>query len=286
MTGVEIRHLHVNGVRYAVRESGLGEPVVLLHGFTGSSASLAGLMAALSEQYHVFAPDLLGHGDTDAPQDWQRYSMEHTIRDLESLLDALDVPATALMGYSMGGRIALSFTCEFPRRITSLILESASPGLLQAQERAERRQSDWALSAQLMAHGLESFVERWQSLPLFENHWHINPQAAAQEQHIRLSQRADGLAASLKGCGTGSQRPRWDALSKLDLPVLLVTGKSDSKFENIASQMSQILPHAQHVSVSNAGHTVHLEQPRVFETNVIEFLRTSALRNQTRLQIP
>jgi len=286
MNPVVVRYMRVNGVRFAVRESGRGDTVLLLHGFTGSSASFANLMSALSERYHVLAPDLLGHGKTDAPLDWHRYSMEHAVRDIESLFDALDVPEAGMIGYSMGGRIALSFACDFPQRIKSLVLESASPGILESHEREVRIRSDWELSARLLAEGVESFVEYWQSIPLFQNHGQKNPLVAAQEQRIRLSQRAAGLAASLKGCGTGAQSPRWDALSHLRLPVLLVTGETDPKFQNIASQMVRILPHARHVSVSNAGHTVHLEQPRAFETNVIEFLESSGLRNQTSLQIP
>ena len=67
----------------------------------------------------------------------------------------------------MGGRIALAYTIKYPERVTSLILESASPGLKTEQERIERREADELLAKKINSEGIPSFVEFWENIPLF-----------------------------------------------------------------------------------------------------------------------
>src|SRR5689334_14583758 len=117
----------INGIEYYVECRGEGAPLLLLHGFTGSSATWAPHVAAWPAR--TIAVDLPGHGKTDAPADADLYCMEATVADLVALLDRLGVARAHVLGYSMGGRVALHLAAANPERVATLILESASPGL-------------------------------------------------------------------------------------------------------------------------------------------------------------
>jgi len=272
------RLIEVNGVRLGVE---LREPegggkaqstLVLLHGFTGSAASWGShLDAFAASNMRVVAFDLHGHGQSDAPPDAQRYSMEHCQADILAALRELGVGANeaALLGYSMGGRIALYLALTGYFR--ALILESASPGLASADEREARLASDEVLAASIERDGVAAFVERWEHLPLFASQ-HALPARRREALHAqRLCNSTMGLANSLRGVGLGAQPALHNRLAALDMPVLLISGELDQKFRVIAEQMAHLLPHVQWQSVQGAGHAVHLEQPAVFDDLVIAF---------------
>lgn len=267
-------HLHVNGVRLGVEQRGKREhpPLVLLHGFTGSISSWGKhLDIFAAHNLHVIAFDLLGHGRSDAPDDPQRYSIEHCQADILAALNELGVHRgkAILLGYSMGGRVALY--SAFSGFFRALILESASSGLAEPEEREQRRNSDEALAARIERDGVAAFVNHWEQLPLFASQ-HTLPYAVRQTLHEqRLHNNPRGLANSLRGVGTGVQPTLHTRLPTLSLPVLLIVGEQDTKFTHIAQQMARNLPHAQLQVVQNAGHTVHLEQPDEFARLVIQF---------------
>ncbi len=262
----------VNGVHLNVIEQGAGPPLVLLHGFTGSAAGWGDIAASLAEHFRVIAIDLLGHGDSDSPPDPERYRVEPAVADLAAVLDQLDAGPVHLLGYSMGGRLALHLAAARPERVRSLVLESASPGLADAAGRAARSASDAALAARLDDGGLEAFVDYWESLPLFASQAGLPAEARAALRAQRLRNSAHGLANSLRGLGTGVQSSLWDRLPRLSVASLLIAGHLDEKFTDIARRMAAALPEARLEIVDGAGHTVHLEQPAAFCGAVRRFL--------------
>jgi 2-succinyl-6-hydroxy-2,4-cyclohexadiene-1-carboxylate synthase len=273
-----VHDLTVRGASYHVaemgqRESGQREAVLLLHGFTGCHANWHAPMAALSARHRVIAVDLLGHGRTDAPGDPARYAMEHAAADLMAVMTALAEPRFHLLGYSMGGRLALFTALTYGERVRSLVLESASPGLAGADERAARARADEALAASIERDGIAAFVTRWEALPLFASQAHLPDATRARLRAQRLANRPIGLANSLRGMGTGVQPSLWPQLPQVHTPVLLVTGAEDGKFCAIGRQMAEQMPQAQHATIDDAGHTVHLEQPAEYLRVVNEFLR-------------
>src|SRR5690349_2633583 len=149
--------------------SGDGPPVVLLHGFTGSTATWTSLRAALEPHFTVHAVDLPGHGRSSAPADPERYRLERFAADLATVLDTLGIERTALLGYSLGARAALRFALAFPGRTSALILESVSPGIADPAERAARRTADAALADTIERDGVVAFVDRWERLPLWSS---------------------------------------------------------------------------------------------------------------------
>ena len=268
--------VYVNGIRLGIEERGKSGKnymtLVLLHGFTGSAAGWGHHIDTLADSgLRIIAVDLPGHGQTDAPEDAKRYSIENCQKDILAVLQALGVKKgeAIILGYSMGGRIALYVA--FSGYFHALILESASPGMEDAAERAERRASDEALAASIDSEGVPAFVEHWERLPLFASQKMLSRQCREDLHKQRLQNNATGLAQSLRGVGTGVQPSLYAQLPSLHMPVLLIAGELDTKFTMIAKRMAIELPQSQLHIVPAAGHTVHLEQPQLFTSLVRDF---------------
>lgn len=249
-------------------------PVVLLHGFTGAADGWAALAGALAPQYRVLAPDLVGHGGSDAPAAPDRYRMDRAVDDVVAALAALGVARACWLGYSMGGRTALQVADRHPDRVAALVLEGASPGLATAEERAARVAADEALARRIEERGVPAFVDEWEALPLFATQRALPAETRARVRAGRLANRAAGLAGSLRGMGTGAQRPLHDRLAAITAPVLLVAGARDAKYVAIAGEMARALPDATIETVADAGHAAHLERPAAFAACVREFLQS------------
>ena len=225
--------------------------VVLLHGFTHTGRSWDTVSAALGERYRALAPDIRGHGSSS---DTTPVTLEAVIGDLAVLSPA---PFT-LVGYSMGGRIALHAARAIPDRVERLVLIGASPGIADADEREVRRAADERLADEIEGMPIEDFARRWAQTPVLAGQ---PAQIAAAAHADRLRNAPRGLARALRGLGTGALPALWDRLGELRLPVTLVVGERDEKFRAIAREMEQGIPAAELVVVADAGHAVHLEAP-------------------------
>ncbi|KGR88806.1 esterase [Ureibacillus massiliensis 4400831 = CIP 108448 = CCUG 49529] len=248
------------------------DTLILLHGFTGSVATWEPIAALLPTDIRIIAIDLLGHGKTDAPSNPSRYLMEEQVKDLEDVFSALDLKTFSLLGYSMGGRVALSYAEAYPGRIKQLILESASPGLKTEEERLSRRKADEQLADKIEKDGLIEFVNKWENIPLFHSQKKLPSRVQNSIRIERLSQKEIGLAGSLRGMGTGAQKSLWSKLNQLKMPVYLLTGELDVKFCNIAMQMKKQLDFGEHIIIKNVGHAIHVENPTQFATIVKDIL--------------
>ncbi|MBI2866448.1 MAG: 2-succinyl-6-hydroxy-2,4-cyclohexadiene-1-carboxylate synthase [Chloroflexi bacterium] len=262
---------HLNAV-----QSGTGQPVVALHGFTGSTTTWGRFIAAGRGKYTVVAVDLLGHGESDAPDNPECYTFDKFIQGLEELLDHLGVHRVCWLGYSLGGRVALSASISLPHRTAALVLESASPGLPTADERVARVQSDERLANWIEDVGVETFVEYWEKLPMWASQLRLPELVRRGLRSQRLTNHPLGLANSLKGMGSGAQPALHQRLGEITAPTLILAGEEDAKFATIAWEMHQAIPGSRLEIVERAGHTVHLEQPERFNRVVLEFLSSSA----------
>src|SRR5262245_47188250 len=261
----------VNGITLHIELSGTGRPLLLLHGFTGSAATWARHITRLAPHRRTIAVDLIGHGRSDAPPDPERYLMARCVEDLVALLDLLDVERADVLGYSMGGRVALHLAAAAPGRVGALVLESSSPGIADPAERRARIAADEALAETIERDGIAAFVDRWEQLPLFASQTSLPANVWAHLRAQRLQNSTIGLANRLRGMGAGRQKSLWDHLSAVHIPTLLIAGELDAKYCAIAQSMAAALPNAQQVTVPSAGHTVHLEQPDVFMDHVLNF---------------
>jgi 2-succinyl-6-hydroxy-2,4-cyclohexadiene-1-carboxylate synthase len=225
--------------------------VVLLHGFTNTGHSWDRVIDALPDGVDTLAPDIRGHGDASAER-------PVTLKAVIDDIDRLAPDPFTLVGYSMGGRIALHVAFALPDRVQRLVLIGASPGLKTATARAERRASDAKLAERAENETIERFAGRWADTPML----------ADQPASIREAADADrrrndtaSLAAALRGLGTGTLPSLWSRLGSLEIPVTLVVGERDTKYREIAARMAEEIHGAEVVIVPDAGHAVHAEAP-------------------------
>ena len=237
------------------------EDLVLLHGFTQTGASWDPVVRALGERYRALAPDLRGHG---AAGDARPVDFPAVTHDLDAVLP----PAGAVLaGYSMGGRIALHYALARPGRVRRLVLVGAGPGLGDPAERAERRRADAALADRIEAVGVAAFAREWGAQGLFAGQ---DPAVAAAAHADRLRNTAGGLAAALRGLGTGTMEPLWDDLGGLAAPVTLAVGERDARYRELAGRMAPLLPSARLVVVPGAGHAAQLERPEAIAAAIAQ----------------
>ena len=265
------------------------ESVLLLHGFTGSAEAMNGLSEGLrkklseglsdgsderlSETHRVFAIDLPGHGNSATPHAIEHFSMEATVSHLWEALDALGAERANLVGYSMGGRVALSAAVACPKRVAKVVCLGASPGIADPTERNNRKLEDEALADNILADGMEQFVDAWLSQPLFATlAERLSPSDFQATREQRLANTPEGLALSLRGIGTGTMEPLHEVLADMDFPCLWIAGAEDAKFAAIAEEMSDVMPNGSHALIPDAGHSVHLENPSATLRAIAGFL--------------
>lgn len=213
--------------------------------------------------------DLPGHG-TRGEVTGGGVTLSHALAVVDEVTAGLD--RFDLIGYSMGGRVALHVALARGDRIRRLVLESASPGLERKAERAERIALDEELAARIERGGVAAFVDTWSSRPLFASQKALPVEIRERLRGLRLENRATGLAASLRGLGTGVLPSLWDRLGELRCPVLLVVGALDTKFVYTARAMAPHIPDGRLSVIGGVGHTVHLEAPHAWLDAVGPFL--------------
>lgn len=232
----------------------MAPPIIALHGFTGTGGDFAPVAGPGWQM-----PDIVGHGSAPAPRTMEPYAMSAEVARIGAR-----VPAGAVVvGYSMGGRLALSLAVERPD-LAGLVLIGATPGIEDASERAERRRLDAARADRIEAIGVESFLEEWQRVPVIASQRRIARDVRAAMAARRRAHRPWGLANSLRGMGTGAMPSLWDRLGAVRCPTLLVTGEDDGRFSAIADAMARRMPSAERAVIAGAGHCAHLEQPAGF----------------------
>ncbi len=260
----------VGNQSYFVRLKGSGEPVILLHGFTGSAKQWRNVVSESNLPVQWIGIDLPGHGKTIVREE---KSMEEYVDELIEVINQLEIENFHLLGYSMGGRTALLLANRHPERIKSLTLAGASPGLKTTEEQEARKESDEKLAQFIEDKGIEAFVDYWENIPLFQSQQSLSPEIKKVLHNERLFQTEHGLALSLKTMGTGVMPSLWDQLEHIQIPTLLVTGELDEKFNSINEEMLKRLPRAEHQVVKEAGHAVHVENLHSFVKIVSEFLQ-------------
>lgn len=245
-------------------------PAVFLHGFLGRGSDWDGLRERLAPR-PTYAPDLPGHGATPLRPGVQSYAS--WVAWLTAWLDAHGLRRIHLVGYSLGGRVALAFALAQPQMVVSLTLESANPGLGDPQARAERARLDAERAARIRREGLRAFLADWYRLPLFAS---LDAHPGLREVLVarRSQQDAAVMARVIAEMSPGRQPDLTPRLAELSMPVLLVTGERDPKYPRLLQGMARRIPHARLVLVPQAGHHVHLEAEPAFEGLLRDFWDT------------
>lgn len=175
------------------------------------------------------------------------------------------------VGYSMGGRLCLELAVQEPDLLDGLVLVSSGPGIADDAERAARAEADRATAARVAELGVDRFLTEWLAQPLF---------ATLPPEHAQAADRAaahdvDSLQHQLVTLGQGLQPPRWDALGDLDVPVMVLSGELDPKYDAIAQAMFEAIPDCLRLTLPG-GHALPLEQPAAVATALRTFLEDLA----------
>ncbi|MCB0323823.1 MAG: 2-succinyl-6-hydroxy-2,4-cyclohexadiene-1-carboxylate synthase [Bdellovibrionales bacterium] len=247
-----------------------GWPVVFLHGFMGSASDWGSVIARLEDEFCCYAVDLPGHGGATPAGSEVPLEFTALARRLMETIHRLDDRPVHIVGYSLGGRLALAAACSNAARVRSLVLESASPGIADATERRERERSDDAWAEKIERHGIEDFLQEWYAQPVFRS---LAARPDLLESLLRERSTTDPVWAAkcLRELGVGRQPEVWSQLGGLAVPTLLVTGEEDTRFTALAGRMESLMPQAAVAVVPAAGHNVHLEQPDTFAGLIRDF---------------
>jgi len=220
-----------------------------LHGFTGAPESFS----ALDLPPGSVTPTLGGHLGTDVGGGFED--------ELERLAE-LGADCEGLIGYSLGGRLALGILARYPRRFAHAVIVSAQPGLATEAERGERRAGDALLVELLRRQGLRAFIDHWESLPLWATQAALPVEVRAAQRELRLRHRAEGLADSLSQHGLAEMPDFRPELPAVSTAVDVVVGERDLKFVNLGRELTNLIPHATLTIVAGAGHNLLLERPQ------------------------
>lgn len=246
----------------------LGGPVdaprlVLAHGFTQNARCWGAFADRCAETFAVTAIDAPGHGRSG-----------HADADLVAAGRLLVEAGGSghYLGYSMGGRMLLHAAlgeamAPSAGSIESLVLIGATPGIASPHERVQRREADAARADHILEVGTQAFVTEWLAQPLFAD---LSPEQSCITE--RFANSPEGMAASLRHCGTGAQEPQWERLRSLALPVLVIAGTEDVKFTQLGVDMAAAIgPNARFVGV-DGGHAVHLQNPAATASVVTDWI--------------
>jgi 2-succinyl-6-hydroxy-2,4-cyclohexadiene-1-carboxylate synthase len=247
--------------------------LVLLHGFTGDTTTWDPVRDGLRRWGKTLALDLIGHGQSPQPGDVAEYTMDACADQVLAALDRHSIRCPWLVGYSMGGRVALTIAARRPERVAGLILESTSPGIEDAEARAARVREDAALAEGILARGVPAFVTQWLDKPMFADHQRLSAERRDAQRAQRLGNSPLGLANSLRGMGTGSMAPVWQEFAAFRMPVLILAGRLDAKFAGIAERMRALLPQARLHVFAGSGHTPHVTEPEAWMQQVDDFFQ-------------
>ena len=259
---VEVSKLKSRAPRYAF----------FIHGFTGNAGDWNEIIPFIDPQYQCVAIDLVGHGQSDSPNDVSFYNFSSISQQLKFIIYQFTNEPVTLVGYSMGGRVALNFAIENPGQVLSLVLESSSAGIDNEIQRLQRQNDDERLAEYIENNTLEDFVDYWMNIDLFSSQKELPEDKLNKIRDNKLKNNKTGLANSLRGFGTGKMLPLYDKLKEFSQKTLLITGEKDVKYCNLNQRMSKIIPSSKHIILSNAGHNTHLEQPDDFIHAINSFL--------------
>ena len=238
--------------------------LAFLHGFTQTRSSMLNLIDAITT--HV--SEILSI-TVDAPMHGESQLIE---TDVAGAGDAIvETCGTAIyIGYSMGARICLHAALQHPSKVQGLVLISGTAGIVDHDQRLLRKKSDDELASHIEDVGTKQFISEWLAKPMFAL-LPEDPEGFKQ----RCTNSAASLAKSLRLCGTGTQESLWEKLSELKMPVLLLAGAHDEAFCQHARRMKEIIgTYATLQIVSDAGHSVHLEQPEESAAIISQWLKT------------
>lgn len=249
--------IYIGEHHYGVTVVGTGKPLVCFHGFSESGSTWDGIEVS---GYRLIRIDSMGHGRSARPMELQPYTLPQMLSNLHKVIYAVAGERYALMGYSMGARLALLYALEYSEEVTHLALESGSVGIEDRVARQDRYVADQALAERIRAHDIMWFSETWAKLEIFKTQQCLPIKVQQQIRVRRLLNSPHALAFTLEGNGQGSMPYVGHRLSELTMPVCYISGELDAKYTAIGAQYFGDV----HRIVPKVGHNVHVEAPEAY----------------------
>lgn len=252
-----------NGINLEYVEQGSPEgiPVLLLHGWTDSWNSFDRVFSLLPSSYHVFAPSLRGHGDSDKP--FQGYNPQDFSEDVAAFMNAVDLDSAIFVGFSMGGVVAKRFALDYPDRVDGLVLIGTPVNLNEKPEIDELWELLLTLEDPIDPDFIRAFNEGVPVKP-------VPPEFLENINRANMKVPAHVWRDAFMGV--------WEAdmmgeISAVKSPTLVVWGEHDS-FTTIEDQkeITSVIPHSELRIYSGNGHAVHWEEPERFSADLIQFI--------------
>jgi 2-succinyl-6-hydroxy-2,4-cyclohexadiene-1-carboxylate synthase len=227
--------------------------VAFLPGFAQRGDAWASVADRVAQKYRSLAID------------FSTWTFDGRLREIAERVDDGDV----LVGYSMGGRLALKAALRRPGKFGALVLVGTSAGIEDPAAREERREADDELADWIERHTIEEFAERWETQPVFASQ---PPELVSAQRPGRLSHEPARLAQLLRSAGQGMFEPVWHELERIDCPVLAVAGERDTAYADAAFRIAERVKHGRARLIADAGHAPQLERPDDFSGVLLDFL--------------
>ncbi|WP_425144825.1 alpha/beta fold hydrolase [Deinococcus sp.] len=259
--------MKIGGIKLNVEESGVGQPLVMLHGLTGNIESMRAEIDFFGRSFRVIALDSRGHGRSDKPA---AYTLQDHIEDVLGVLDALALPSVFLMGSSMGSYVAQGVAAQQPARVSKLVLitpkasgQTSSSARLLAQHAAELEgKSPPEVQAFLMAKIFAPTTSGVVKASLAE--------FAQQQAEAGLTLTPEQTLAANRALEGFDFRP---ALPGVTAQTLLVSGRHDPLNPPAEGEViAQLIPNARLEVLEHSGHVPNLEEPERLHRLILDFL--------------
>lgn len=258
--------MRVNSVDLNYAETGAGEAIVMLHGYTGSHRDWASQMAFLSDRYRMIAPDQRGHGASEAPSKEEDYTIEIFRDDLFALLEKIGVDRCSLIGHSLGGFVALQFALDHPGFVSGLVLVDTSSGDFERVPGYERLRQQLDYLAR--NEGLEAAFEYdAANNPVRIERFQRHPERREVARQKVLNTSVDGYIYAARAIG--KWRPVTSRLGEISVPTVIFWGEEDAPFQRASQTLKDSIRGSELVVVPGAGHSPH-EEVREFFNGVLE----------------
>ncbi|HEY5960005.1 MAG TPA: alpha/beta fold hydrolase [Polyangiaceae bacterium] len=236
-------------------------PLVLIHGFLGGPWSFDGVLSRLSSGPDVMCPALSFHGHGAESDSYDTTFLGEIDRIAANVVRRFGGAPVTLLGYSLGGRIALGLAIRHPSAVRRLILISSRRGLDAAEDRSTRLARDEAWATLLERSGWDAFLEAWWAQPVFSSLQRLPSEALEREAIQRRRGHPSALAMAMRRFSLGNQPDYATEVQNLAVPTLLVAGDLDPKFVGLSKELAELLPKGRVFVIENAGHHLLLEAP-------------------------
>ena len=265
---VAMMRIQVNNLNLAYTDTGVGRPVVLIHGYPFNRSLWTEQIPALSNSNRIIAPDLRGFGDSDASQDTS--TMNLLAADVAALMDQLEIPRATICGLSMGGYVALAFYKQFPSRVRALVLaDTRAQADTEEAKQTRAQQAEKALS-----EGMASIADAMLPKLLTPETVSKRPEIVKFVRDMMLKTKPEGAAAALRGMA--EREDQTQLLSRISVPTLIIVGAEDAITPVADSEkMHHAIAGSRLVVLDHAGHVSNVERSQQFNDEVLHFLSQS-----------